>query len=182
MSDNHNALAELGLDLGGDEASETEVAQSNVGNASEANQQAPIDVDTAEDTAEAVKTRSPVEVVVSDAEDFEELMPSKRGAGRQKTGESKYPFASLAEPQERDGKFVYTPFTVTAGEGEDFDRVRASVNSAVSVANREAKESGETGTYGAARYVTRSATVGDKPAIKVYRVDNTLDKTEAASA
>lgn len=151
MSD---ALADLGLDLGGEVAGAT-VAEGST-------------------TATEKKARAPRkevnvgEIAISDGE---ELTPIQRNfvPGAR---ESKYKHDELNAPVAKaDGSgYTYSAFLVELQEGTEFDALARSVYSATNAENRKAKEAGLT-----TKYVNRTvAKDGKNIGIKVFRVDDTL--------
>ena len=162
MSDTDNTLAELGLDLGTD----TPVAnQAEVG-----------DVATTEEAKEK-RTRKAVNVgEVVTGEEEEDLPTIARGFGERGEREKKYDFSDIQAPKSKgvvDGveKFGYFTKSYAPGEGTEIEALDSSVKSAVSQANKAAREAGTN-----ERYSTRAVTEnGKQVAVKVYRVDLTTD-------
>lgn len=151
-----NALADLGLDLGG--ASEEVQAET------------PVTDETVTDTpaAEDKVTRERVKVETSVSEDFEELPALERNGFGGGPREKKYPFDELAAPKDLgEGKMGYASFKVVPAEGEDMERTVRSVQSAATQANRQAKEANESAYYETRTITEEGAVVG----IKVFRTD-----------
>jgi hypothetical protein len=156
MSDN-DALADLGLDLGLDIAA------------------------GAADTPAAhteKKTRAPRETVEIGELEFgsADFVPAlKRGGGGGATG-SKYQFDKLVAPvAKEDGTgWKYSTFVARAQPEVDVDKLKRSVQSAVTAENRKNKEANSP-----VRFVTRSLQeAGEITGVIVYRVDQTLASEE----
>lgn len=170
----NDALADLGLDFGADNASPTTpeaatdaakeaIAQETVANT------APV---TESDTSEEKRTFTTVKISDEDIDIDEEgstLPPLERkgfgGGGRQG---SKYPFEKLNAPTGEGDQRRYTSFTIRVPEGEDYERVRRSVQSAATNANSQAKTAGLPNYY-----VTRQFNndKGEAVGIRVFRTD-----------
>ncbi|WKV17028.1 hypothetical protein [Nostoc phage NMeng1] len=144
MTDVDNALADLGLDT----------AAPTAGAAADAPARAPRE-----------------EVEIGDIEfGTTDLIPTmKRGGDKG----SKYQFDKLAAPVAKDGGgYSYSTFSVSVMPGVDPDKLRRSVQSATTAANRASKADGSV-----AYYITRSRLVaGEFAGMTVFRVDGTLGK------
>lgn len=120
------------------------------------------------------------EVAIAELEfGFADLVPAQKRGGN--TGGSKYDFDKLVAPEAKeDGSgYRYATFLVKPEDPENFDaeRVKRSVQSAVTAANKSAKDDGLPN-----KYVTRQAIDGGKfVGVTVFRVDATLDTEEAAA-
>ena len=143
----------------------------------------PTVVDTASATEHAAEAateestvkakREHVDVGTIELEEDVPLAPLTR-----QTGGSKYRFDDLRAPvKKEDGTFSYASFKVDLLAGVDEGKLRRSVQSATTQANRQAK-GGKAGFEGKDVYfITRSVTVAGKFAgIRVYRVDGTVAK------
>ena len=151
MSD---ALADLGLNLDNTNAETAPVA----------------------DTAVAV-ANAREEVEIGELEfGFADFVPAQKRGG---ASGSKYEFDKLDAPvAKEDGTgWKYATFTAKLQEGVDADKLKRSVQSATTAANRAAKDSGAPN-----RYVTRQHIVaGEFAGVIVFRVDGTIateDKAE----
>lgn len=151
--ENNDPLADLGLDLGDSTAAVTE--------------------QPATDTAPAEPKQKREEVEIGELEFGEaDFLPALKRGGEKG---SKYDFDGLGAPvAKEDGSgFRYKFFTVRRLPDVDLDKLKRSVQSATTAANRAEKEAGS-GKYFATRsYVENGEQVG----IRVFRVDNTV-KTE----
>lgn len=165
----NDALADLGLDLGTEAVTETIVA-SEVGTVEEVLGAAP---------TEATAKRE--EVAIADIElGFADFIPAQKRGG---AGGSKYDeFENLAAPVLKDEAdpskgFKYATATVKPENADNFDadRLKRSVQSAVTAANKASKDAGTPN-----RYLTRQAIVGGVfVGVTVFRVDGTQN-TDAA--
>lgn len=151
-----NALEDLGLNLGTTEEQVAGIAEAKAVDA-------PV-------TVAAAKTPR-VEVEVGEIEVSTEAMESLPALTRGGASGSKYPFEKLVAPVANGDSWNYSAFTVSLQEGVDEDALKRSVQSATTQANSR----GKTETP-AKKFVTRSINEGGKfVAIKVFRVDDTLD-------
>jgi len=145
-------LADLGLDI--DDAAE----------------QGAVNTANADSEASAPAAKAREEVVIGELEfGFADFVPSAKRGG---PSGSKYEFDKLAAPvAKEDGSgFKYATFTARLQDGVDADKLKRSVQSAVTAANRSAKDSGAPN-----RYVTRTAVQnGEFVGVTVFRVDNTV--------
>lgn len=160
MSD---ALADLGLDFGVEEEKAVKPAPK-------------ADKEPATDAPKEAKApRAPREEV-----EIGELAfgKSKGITGIRRAGAtgSKYKFDKLAAPvgPDADGDYEYDTFTAFVQEGVDADKLKRSVQQAVSTENRKEKADGTV-----KRYATRAVTKdGVFAGVKVYRVDGTLGEDD----
>ncbi len=137
---------------------------------------ADLGLDTAAPTAGAAAetaARAPREEVEIGELEFgtADLIPAMKRGGEKG---SKYQFDKLAAPVAKaDGNgYSYSTFSVSVLPGVDPDKLRRSVQSATTAANRAAKAEGSS-----AYYITRSKLVaGEFAGMTVFRVDGTLGK------
>lgn len=157
----NDPLADLGLDLGNNDAGGGE---------------APVTADAA--ATEAAKEKRK-EVAIADLEfGFADFIPAQKRGG---ASGSKYEFDKLVAPvAKEDGSgWKYATFVAKPENPAEFDAeaLKRSVQSATTAANRAAKDSGAPN-----RYVTRQHIVGGEfVGVIVFRVDGTVDSEEAAS-
>lgn len=162
-----NALAELGLDL---EPSNASPVNQQAGDVSEevVNTAPVAETDTSEDkrTFTTVKISDDDIDIDTEGSDLPPLERKGFGGGAQRG--SKYPFEKLPAPTGEGDAKRYPSFTIRVPEGEDYERVRRSVQSAATNANSQAKSAGLTNYY-----VTRQFTndAGEAVGIRVYRTD-----------
>lgn len=164
-----NELADLGIDLGNDT---TAVTSTETVTASE--------VGSVEAVVGTEATKAPrEEVAIADLEfGFADFLPAQRRGGGSK--DSKYDFDSLVAPvAKEDGSgYRYATFLVKPEDAENFDaeRVKRSVQSAVTAANKSAKDDGLPNKYVTRQNIVAGVFVG----VTVFRVDQTLATEEAA--
>jgi hypothetical protein len=129
VTDTTDPLADLGLD-------DTPAPAAKAAAAPAA---APVaDAAPAETTTADEATRE--EVDVGDLEfGFVDYIPT----AKRRTEGSKYKFDALQAPQEKDGKTRYAQFTVKLQPGVDADKLRRSVQSATTQANRQGSQAGK---------------------------------------
>lgn len=156
---NNDPLAELGLNLD-NAAPAGSVLEAINGAAAMETREQPVQ----QQQAKAVRTE--VKIGAQELGEAGDLPAFVRGGGG-KTG-SKYKLDEIPAPvqDKKTKKWSYVPLNIKPAEGEDADKLRRSVQSAVTQANKTAKDAGEK-TY----YATRSTEAG----IAVYRVDDTLE-------
>jgi hypothetical protein len=167
-------LASLGL--GDETATEAPAEKANTDLAIEPNpvpHTAPEADKATEEGTVAKQTREHVEVGEVTLEEDVPLTALTR-----QTGGSKYRFNDLREPvKKEDGSFSYASFKVDLLDGVDEGKLKRSVQSATTQANRQAK--GGKGGYEKhdVYYITRSVMKDGKFAgVRVYRVDGTVAK------
>jgi hypothetical protein len=120
-----------------------------------------------ETVAETEQTETREEVEVGELEfGFVDFIPT----AKRRTEGSKYKFDALAAPQTKDGKTRYAQFTVKLQEGVDADKLRRSVQSATTQANRQGKNEGK-------YFVSRSVNGADGKFVgmQVIRTDQRPD-------
>lgn len=151
-------LADLGLDLddatpagAADDAASTEATDA-AGDAPEGTE------------AKAKQTREEVEIGELEFGFAEFLPTAKRGGGERG---SKYDFDKLVAPVTVDGKTRYATFLARLQPGVDEDKLKRSVQSATSAANREAKAEGSPAYFATRTEVVDGSFVG----IRVFRTD-----------
>lgn len=148
----NDPLADLGLDIEQTSASAVEQEQP-----------------AAENAAEAPAARAEVNIGELEFGEADFIPTAKRGG----PSGSKYEFDKLDAPvAKEDGSgYRYKTFLARLQPGEDADKLKRSVQSAVTAANRSAKDSGAPN-----RYITRTAVQGGEfVGVTVFRVDGTLD-------
>jgi hypothetical protein len=93
-----------------------------------------------ETAAETEQTETREEVEVGELEfGFVDFIPT----AKRRTEGSKYKFDQLQAPQVVDGKTRYAQFTVKLQDGVDADKLRRSVQSATTQANRQGSQAGK---------------------------------------
>jgi hypothetical protein len=124
VTDN-DPLADLGLDTPTETATETA---------------APAAAAAPEAATEPADEATREEVEVGDLEfGFVDYIPTTK----RRTEGSKYKFDALQAPQDKDGKKRYAQFTVKLQPGVDADKLRRSVQSATTQANRQGSQAGK---------------------------------------
>lgn len=120
-----------------------------------------------ETVTETAQTDGREEVEVGELEfGFIDFIPTTK----RRTDGSKYKFDQLAAPQQKDGKTLYAHFTVKLLEGVDADKLRRSVQSATTQANKQGKNEGK---YFVSRSVNDKA--GKFAGMQVIRTDQRPD-------
>lgn len=166
-----NELADLGLDLGA-EVVATDAVVTETPVVAET-------VVTTEATATEAKEKRE-EVAIAELEfGFADFIPAQKRGG---SSGSKYDFDGLVAPVLKDEAnaslgYKYATFTVKPENADDFDadKLKRSVQSAVTAANKASKDAGTVN-----RYLTRQAIVnGVFVGVTVFRVDATQN-TDAA--
>jgi len=155
----NDALAALGLDTVADESTVPHIVAAA----------------TEVTTEAAASEREEVDVGEIEIGEIDFIPASKRASGG-----SKYKFDELAAPVAKDnGKKGYSFFRVTLQPGVDADKLKRSVQSATTQANKQSKDRG-----GDAYYVTRAENdkEGKFASILVIRTDDRPVNEEAASA
>lgn len=112
-------------------------------------------------------TETREEVEVGELEfGFVDFIPT----AKRRTEGSKYKFDALAAPQTKDGKTRYAQFTVKLQPGVEADKLRRSVQSATTQANRQGKNEGK---YFVSRSVNDAS--GNFAGMQVIRTDQRPD-------
>lgn len=146
----NDPLADLGLDI--EQTASTEATE--------------VAAEAASEPAKAAREEVNIGELEFGEADF--IPTAKRGG----PSGSKYEFDKLEAPvAKEDGSgFRYKTFLARLQPGEDADKLKRSVQSAVTAANRSAKDSGAPN-----RYITRTAVQGGEfVGVTVFRVDDTL--------
>jgi hypothetical protein len=126
-----------------------------------------------EESTVAKQTREHVEVGEVTLEEDVPLTALTR-----QSGGSKYRFSDLREPvKKEDGSFSYASFKVDLLDGVDEGKLKRSVQSATTQANRQAKGGKAGYEKHDVYFITRSVVTNGKFAgVRVYRVDGTVAK------
>jgi hypothetical protein len=159
----NDPLADLGLTDDASAAPATEAAPAKA--KAEVKKSAP--VKEPEPATETEQSEGREEVEVGELEfGFVDFIPT----AKRRTEGSKYKFDKLQAPQTKDGKTRYAQFTVKLQEGVDADKLRRSVQSATTQANRHGKNEGK-------YFVSRSVNGADGKfaGMQVIRTDQRPD-------